>query len=61
MKTSKIEVYKDRNGEYRWRLVSSNGKVLADSGEGYKRKYGVIKAIAAVRKGMCFATTIFPD
>lgn len=36
--TSKIRVYKDRKGEWRWRLTSRNGKIIADSGEGYVTK-----------------------
>ncbi len=33
-----LKVYKDRRGEFRWTLFASNGRKLADSGEGYKRK-----------------------
>ena len=28
--------YKDAKGEWRWRLVAANGRIIADSGEGYK-------------------------
>jgi uncharacterized protein YegP (UPF0339 family) len=28
--------YKDAKSEWRWRLKASNGRILADSGEGYK-------------------------
>ncbi|MCV0218824.1 DUF1508 domain-containing protein [Stenotrophomonas sp. Ps181] len=31
-------VYKDSAGEFRWRLFAQNGKVIADSGEGYKNR-----------------------
>jgi len=31
----KFQIYKDSAGEWRWRLKSSNGRILADSGEGY--------------------------
>jgi uncharacterized protein len=34
----KFELYKDKKGEYRWRLKASNGQIIADSGEGYKNK-----------------------
>ena len=27
--------YKDAKGEWRWNLKASNGRILADSGEGY--------------------------
>jgi uncharacterized protein YegP (UPF0339 family) len=35
---ARFELYKDPNGEFRWRFISSNGRVLADSGESYKNK-----------------------
>lgn len=31
-------VYKDKKGEWRWKLRAKNGKIIADSGEGYKRR-----------------------
>jgi uncharacterized protein YegP (UPF0339 family) len=34
---AKFEVYKDKKGEFRWRLVASNGQSIASSGEGYKQ------------------------
>lgn len=37
-RTPRIFVYRDRKGEWRWRLKSANGKIVAESGEGYKRK-----------------------
>jgi uncharacterized protein YegP (UPF0339 family) len=33
---NKIQIYKDAKGEWRWRLVASNGQIIATSGEGYK-------------------------
>lgn len=39
MATQKAFVlYKDTAGEWRWRLFATNGKTIADSGEGYKNK-----------------------
>ena len=35
---SKLEMYKDSKGEWRWRLKASNGRIVATSGEGFKRK-----------------------
>jgi uncharacterized protein YegP (UPF0339 family) len=35
MTTPRFKVYEDERGEWRWRLVSPNGKIIADSGEGY--------------------------
>lgn len=31
-------VYCDKAGEWRWRIVAANGRVVADSGEGYRRR-----------------------
>lgn len=42
-----FEIYRDNNGEWRWRLVARNRRIIADSGEGYKRKG---KAVSMVRK-----------
>lgn len=38
-------IYKDQRGEWRWRLRARNGKIIADSAEGYKQKNQVIKRI----------------
>lgn len=40
--------YQDSHGDWRWRLVSANGRTVADSAEGYKRRAGAERgAIAA--------------
>lgn len=33
-----FQVYKDKSGEYRWRLRADNNETIADSAEGYKKK-----------------------
>jgi uncharacterized protein len=38
----KFVLYKDRNGEWRWSLRAKNGKLIADSGEGYTAKRNAI-------------------
>lgn len=40
---------RDVKGEWRWRLKASNGKILADSGEGYKTKQECLKDIERVK------------
>ena len=32
-----VKFYRDRSRQWRWRCVSRNGKVVADSGESYRR------------------------
>lgn len=48
----KFEVYRDKIGEYRWRLLWSNGRIAADSGEGYTRREDAHRAIAALLLGV---------
>ena len=45
----KFHVYKDHKGEWRWRLKAANGKVLADSGEGYNSKQACKAGIELVK------------
>ena len=45
-----FEVYKDKGGEYRWRLRMQNSKVIASSGEGYTTKRACEDAIESVKK-----------
>ena len=39
-----FHTYQDTAGEWRWQLVSTNGRIVADSGEGYS-------SLTAVRDG----------
>lgn len=48
--TEHFEVYTDRSGEWRWRFVSTNGNILADSGEGYSSRSDARDAIARVQR-----------
>ncbi len=45
----KFEVYKDKKGEFRFRLKAGNGEVVA-TGESYPTKAGVMKGIEAVQR-----------
>jgi uncharacterized protein len=47
---AKFELYKDAKGEYRWRLKSGNGQVIATGGEGYTSKAGALNGIEAVKR-----------
>lgn len=42
-------VYKDAAGEWRWRLVATNKRTIADSGEGYDNKRDCLAAIELVK------------
>ena len=41
----KIQVYKDTAGEWRWRMMSGNGRVVAESGEGYKERRKALRPL----------------
>lgn len=41
MKTLTLRIYKDAKKEFRWTLISGNGRKLANCGEGYKRRAGL--------------------
>jgi uncharacterized protein YegP (UPF0339 family) len=54
----KIEVYRDAGGNYRWRLVSSNGQTVAASGESFASKANAIRAAENVRDNAGSATIV---
>lgn len=37
-------VYRDQSGEWRWKRLAGNNKVVADSGEGYRRRWSAKRA-----------------
>lgn len=45
----KFEIYKDKAGEYRFRLKASNGQIILAS-EGYKAKSSCTNGIESVKK-----------
>jgi uncharacterized protein len=47
---AKFELYQDKSGEWRWRLKSGNGQVIATGGESYENKSGAENGIEAVKK-----------
>lgn len=46
----RYKLYKDKKGEWRWRLLASNYRILADSGEGYVNKQDCLHAIERVKQ-----------
>jgi uncharacterized protein YegP (UPF0339 family) len=42
-------VYKGRDSQWRWRLVAGNGRIIADSSEGYWNKTDCLAAIELVK------------
>lgn len=52
---TKLEFYVDRAKRYRWRLIARNGRILADSGQGYAGRRecedGALAAFSEARMG----------
>lgn len=48
-KNPKFEVYKDKAGEFRFRLTAKNGQIIATS-EGYSAKAACMNGIESVKK-----------
>lgn len=46
---AKFQLYTDKKGEFRFRLVAPNGQTIATS-EGYKSKDSALNGIASVKK-----------
>jgi uncharacterized protein YegP (UPF0339 family) len=54
----KFEVYMAHDG-WRWRLVSRNGRIMADSGESYTRRRDVVRAIDRTELGSLRARIVY--
>ncbi|MBM4067892.1 MAG: DUF1508 domain-containing protein [Planctomycetes bacterium] len=46
----KFEVYKDAKEEFRWRLKSANGKIIATGGQGYAAKADCKRGIEILKE-----------
>lgn len=55
-RTSRFEVYEDKGGQWRWRLVHWNGNIVADSGEGYASRSNAERAARSVMRSAPTAT-----
>ena len=47
---AEFQLYKDKAGEFRWRFVSTNGRVISASSEGYARKTGAVRSIEIMKE-----------
>ena len=49
---AKFQIYKDKIGEFRWRLTHTNGHIIANSGEGYTTKVNAMGGIKSVKENV---------
>lgn len=45
----RFEMYKGHDKQWRWRLVATNGNIIADSAESYRRKKDCLAAIRSIQ------------
>lgn len=45
---TKVQIYEDLEGQWRWRAVAANGRIIADGAEGYDSAENVARAIKTV-------------
>jgi len=46
----KFELYKDKSGEFRFRLKAGNGEVIATGSESYSSKAAALNGIESIKK-----------
>ncbi len=56
-KNPKFEVYKDKKGEYRFRLKSGNGQIIA-TGESYPQLAACKNGISSIKRNAAGATIV---
>jgi uncharacterized protein YegP (UPF0339 family) len=54
---AKFEVFKGKDGDFRFRLKAANGKVIAQ-GQGYKSKDACLKGIESIKKNARGASVV---
>ena len=58
MKKQLLHYYKDKNGQWRWHLMSSNGNIVAESGgDGYKNLADAKNAVRGIAWRLIFRLT----
>jgi hypothetical protein len=61
MSQATFELFVDRAGEHRWRLVHDNGNVIADSGEGYASRQKARQGLQSVKENAAAAGVVVVD
>lgn len=51
-----FHTYSDASGQWRWRLIATNGRIVADSGESYSSLFACREAAQRVKDNAGSAT-----
>jgi len=54
---AKFEIFKGKIGDFRWRLIHTNGQIIATSGEGYTTKVNAMNGLNSVKENAPNART----
>jgi uncharacterized protein YegP (UPF0339 family) len=54
---AKFKIYRDANGEWRWHLKASNGRIVAQ-GESYRSRRDARRGVQAVIRAATLAATV---
>lgn len=55
----KCHIYEDKGGEWRWKLVARNGRIVMSPHEGYKTEAGAVRSWEQLIYSLC--TTIYVE
>ena len=47
---ARFEVYNAEDGDWYWRLISNNGRIIADGSEGYETRQSCTAGVKRVKK-----------
>ncbi|MFA9517389.1 HVO_2922 family protein [Halopenitus sp. H-Gu1] len=61
MSKATFEMYEDREGKWRWRLVHDNGNIIADGGEGYASRQKCEQGLKSVKQNAPDADQVTVD
>jgi len=50
--TARFEIYRGKIGDFYWKLIHANGRIIAKSDEGYTSKINAIHGINSVRENV---------
>ena len=50
-----LRLFQDRKKDWRWSLIARNGKIVATSGEGYRRRIDCDTIAMKLLKGECYS------
>jgi uncharacterized protein len=53
---AKFEIFRGKIGDFHWRVIHANGRIIAKSGDGYTTKVNALHGLNSVRKNVLNAT-----